>query len=990
MAIRLSLLLGICCSLLSSPVWAGTVTISGTVDNAPGGEVVLRFTRNFITYEEVVVRASLNDGPDFRFEAEVSRPTEAQLEVNGQTLPLFLEPDQQQYLTFNYQQPSVTVKFSGDGAAANRYLGEQAAQFGGYDMAYLQYELAVNTPLDYRYFMDRLRREKLALLQTFQRDGSTWSTAFGDYARAEIDYWWAFHLMRYRYEHPLRNNLPSPETLPYSYYDFLHIVALSNDAAMSSPHYSYFIDLFVRFVRENPIELVELSANEPDLLVTTRTIFYFDGPLGWPMAVPLERGERLHSVGAPETAGEWRRVRTYQGILGRVPSTDLKDEDWAVVARTQKPTEKFRQSRSSVRTYLRSRWNELRIYRDPFAQDVMAIVHKGFEAPSQLGRTTDKLRYTHQNRTYLDHYLTIEMPSGETGWVFRGGVNQQDRVETRQEVRETEAFTQFTIYKLAKEYLDGKVLQYALAKDIFLRSHVQDAAELKEDVDYFLSVSEEADYRQVVQAAYADADAKRRARLAARADSIRLANTPSPPVRRVAEPVRSVSTAAVQLPPNTNCNTAVATTLTYTGKVGKIELTLYADPVLFQEARYTLSPDAPELSIPLTRPTVGLLKRQGKEQRIYLEPGDALQLGTAGFGTDGILYSGKGAANNEALRQYDRTYTRQNEQARTQVRYAQSRNFRNLMDELYAARQSGLKALTKGSSVAFRSYLEADADYWYGYQLFNYPWEHPIYHNRPAPMPVTDDYYSFLERLPINRDGALPNMNYTYFLEQYLDYQKRQAGTSGATVYTLAEQYLSGEARTFFEAKRFVAACRRGQARSIGEQLSNFLEDCSNHQYDQLLRYVYNEAVGLRTGSPAPDFTLTDIDGREVSLSDFKGKVVYIDFWATWCAPCIRYMHHGKKLRTHYADENIVFLYVCLDKEADKWERYVKLNGLTGVHVAATTGNAYHSQVARLYKVSNLPTYYLIDQAGNVAENPAASPGSSAVRAQIDRLLYSR
>ena len=101
-------------------------------------------------------------------------------------------------------------------------------------------------------------------------------------------------------------------------------------------------------------------------------------------------------------------------------------------------------------------------------------------------------------------------------------------------------------------------------------------------------------------------------------------------------------------------------------------------------------------------------------------------------------------------------------------------------------------------------------------------------------------------------------------------------------------------------------------------------------------------------------------------------------------------MHHGKQLQARYAGEEIVFLYVCLDKEADKWERYVELNGLTGVHVAATTGNAYHSQVARLYKVSNLPTYYLIDQAGNVAQNPAASPGSSEIQAQIDRLLYSR
>ena len=960
-------------------------TVSGRINGGASGEVVLRYTANFITYEEIVSRAALTESDSFRFVLSITRPVEAVLEVDGADLPLFLEPGQS--LDIELAPGDVPI-FGGDGAAANRFLQQFYARFGQYDMAYLQYELTVNSAMDYRHFLDRLHQEKLDLLNAPAAPRTQWSPAFREYLRAEIDYWWAFHLMRYRYEHPLRNNMPSPETLPYAYYDFLHTVPLSNDGALSSPHYSYFIDLFVRFVREQPVELEELSANEPDLLVRENTVLWLEGPLSWPLAVALPAGTRLHSMGPARPAADWRRVRTYNGIAARVPAAAVKDEDWAAVTRTQKPVRRYEQSQRTVRTYLRSRWDNLKVYRDPFSQDVMAIVHRGFEAPSKLGRTTDKLRYKHQNRVYLDHYLSLEMPGGQTGWVFRGGVNQQDRVETQRIVREQEAFTQFTVYKLAKDYLDGEVLQYALAKDIFLRSHLQDTESLREDVDYFLRVSEAADYRAVVEAAYASARQRRADLLAARADSISRAAA----VRRTPRPARptrrpEVERAAVQLPPPATCSAGQPTRVTLSAADSPVALVVYADPILFQEAKYTLDAAHPTVELELYAPVTGVLSYRGREQRIYLEPGDALRL-DAGGAT--LSYAGSAAANNAALRRYDDRFAAQDDRARRQVRYAEPANFRNLLDELYAARRTGLKDLLKQTSPGFREYLTADADYWYGYQLLNYPWEHPIYHNRPAPQPVPAGYYTFLDELPINRPGALPNMNYTYFLQQYLDYAQSRPDNDGATVQQLAERLLTDEVRTYHRAKQFVAACARGQAREVGEALSDFLQNCAARPYDGLLRYTYNDAIGLRAGSPAPDFTLTDIDGRAVSLSDFRGKVVYIDFWATWCAPCIRYMHHGKQLQRHYAGEDVVFLYVCLDKEADNWARYVALNGLTGVHVAATTGNAYHSQVAKLYNVSNLPRYYLIDADGNVARNPAAAPSGSAVRGQIDALLYSR
>jgi thiol-disulfide isomerase/thioredoxin len=174
---------------------------------------------------------------------------------------------------------------------------------------------------------------------------------------------------------------------------------------------------------------------------------------------------------------------------------------------------------------------------------------------------------------------------------------------------------------------------------------------------------------------------------------------------------------------------------------------------------------------------------------------------------------------------------------------------------------------------------------------------------------------------------------------------------------------------------------------------SSFFSDESS----DIFKININEYLRLSIGNPAPDFGLPDTDGDVVRLSDFVGSVVYIDFWGTWCYPCIKEIPDAIKLQSEFQDEPVIFLYVALEYEEDeiaRWKEFVQGNDeqykellndkpFPGVHLVAE--KQFLNTEIRPYKINYAPTFVLIDHQGNIVS--ARADRSVHVRDQLYLLV---
>ncbi len=123
----------------------------------------------------------------------------------------------------------------------------------------------------------------------------------------------------------------------------------------------------------------------------------------------------------------------------------------------------------------------------------------------------------------------------------------------------------------------------------------------------------------------------------------------------------------------------------------------------------------------------------------------------------------------------------------------------------------------------------------------------------------------------------------------------------------------------------------------------------------------------------APDFTLQTLDGQEITLSQLKGKVVLLDFWATWCGPCRESIPHLIQLYHDYHGNGLELVGLDLDKgDVETVRRFVQSMKIPYPVIVAP------DQVARSYKVSGIPATILIDKEGKVRESMVGFSGAIA------------
>jgi len=148
----------------------------------------------------------------------------------------------------------------------------------------------------------------------------------------------------------------------------------------------------------------------------------------------------------------------------------------------------------------------------------------------------------------------------------------------------------------------------------------------------------------------------------------------------------------------------------------------------------------------------------------------------------------------------------------------------------------------------------------------------------------------------------------------------------------------------------------------------------------------YEELYLFAKGTPGYDFKLKDVNDKTYTLSSFKGKVVVIDMWAMWCAPCLAEKPVMEKIAEGYHDRNdIVFVGVSTDglNRKEVWKAFVQKKGFTSVELLSN----YYESIQKYYRIEGIPRFLVFDREGKIVTTDAPRPSNPAFKKLLDQTL---
>jgi thiol-disulfide isomerase/thioredoxin len=405
----------------------------------------------------------------------------------------------------------------------------------------------------------------------------------------------------------------------------------------------------------------------------------------------------------------------------------------------------------------------------------------------------------------------------------------------------------------------------------------------------------------------------------------------------------------------------------------------------------------------LAAPTEARLGYNNEYVTLYLTPGDALRLRFDPTQLEqSLAFSGRGANANNYLAQSYRTASQDDEARRTPDAQAARLSATDLRRAADTYRQRRLAALVAYAAAhplpaAFvRQQQQAVAYEWAG-SLLSYYVRQPAERQRAGYATLPVGYYDFVRDMQLGRqDSALTQSAFQSLLMTYgftqlngPDGNLPTGPNAARRLYQLATEALGDGLVRDVAVGQYLL----GKVESEHTDIRPLLPDFQAHNHDSTIARAVRQAVrahlALTNGQPAPDFTLVDAAGKSVSLSALKGKVVYLDFWATWCGPCLAEMPASLELRQKFAGRDVVFLYVSLDSKTADWQKYVAARqpaspAAVQLHDAA----AFDGAAAQAFNVQSIPSYWLIGRDGRIISNNPPRPSTSpAIDTALEQAL---
>ncbi len=426
------------------------------------------------------------------------------------------------------------------------------------------------------------------------------------------------------------------------------------------------------------------------------------------------------------------------------------------------------------------------------------------------------------------------------------------------------------------------------------------------------------------------------------------------------------------------------------------ELVYMTDFILYNRETHTAAREDDgtfRFDVKLHAPVIASLSLGEKRMPVYLEKGRVLTIKADMSDFDNTLaFEGNLVNENKYYQLYQREmapiYGRQAFFPMLQSASPEEfKDFTITMEDEFAAH---MKAFMDQNAISsnFRRFMQTDVIY----QLYSGKLMFPMYHrhfNQLEDLPeMPAGYFDFLVTAKNLSEEQLNVQSAAGFVSDFLNYfrmhneDKIPEGLGFAeTNLWIAENQLTGNAQKFAKVYSINYLFNFGDFYEAEEAYENFKAENPGETLTEILTTAYNNALRVKPGAEATEFTLTDINGNDVSLSDFRGKVVYLDFWASWCGPCMREVPYAKELKKRfYGEDDLVFLYVSVDEDEQAWRRTVEEREIQGVHVRV---HGMSHEIAQAYNVRGVPSFFIIDRNGMIHDNNPSRPSGQTIDQEL-------
>lgn len=389
------------------------------------------------------------------------------------------------------------------------------------------------------------------------------------------------------------------------------------------------------------------------------------------------------------------------------------------------------------------------------------------------------------------------------------------------------------------------------------------------------------------------------------------------------------------------------------------------------------------LSIRIGRPTL----------TVYLAPGETLQI-KHDFATkiDEVAYEGTLAIPNQKIAQTNSAI----KTAMPDFRGLYSQPIDVFNSKIDSIKQIALNILTSDDLKEFKSFVKFETNR-INFQMLSMQLDYPFYNANFTSKELKADSINFpyMSKFDLNNQENLQIPEYLSLVNKYinslhtLNLEKNKNRSNFETkvmLFDLADSLITNqEINDYIKMESAMEAINFESLDDAKNAAELFLKSAKTSDYISIINGAYSKRMLLAPGKQAPIFTLTGIDGKEYSLSDFRGNLVYIDFWATWCRPCREQIPHFAKIKELYAGKPIVFVAISVDDDIVAWKKMVNDQGLKGIQLHAN--KAWSSDVVKNYQIKGIPTFVLIDQNGIIIEYNAPRPSSADLTMLIDKYI---